>query len=674
MSEGMGPLRSMAPPGSSSGAASSEWLVEEDESTRKAVAARVRAAGDFALAIERTLKSFRQFGVRHRSSAGFTEDAVRKLAAYTAQYGELALSVVGSDLLDDGESVYSDPELRTSYPFLLFRDGVKRVIFEHGVELAEIATLCGILRDQSLLGTNVALEDDLVTLLWDADLPHVRYVVSESFKQDDDLDQEKKREQMIARIRSDALARELPSELSARFVRPPKEADRERATQDLDVASAWERGNEIAKDQAARDALVAQIDTDDTLLRKFLEIVFVEILAHQDEKIRADLIKLVRDFAVEATRRDRLAEAIGVLKALGELARSAGSQGRRVAQEILGMIATPELLAEVMNQLGIADEAGTEPLLTFLALIPAKESRAVVAHLSVVGQQARRRAVCQLLADRLGDDLAQVGEQVRDAHDELALDLVYLLKQSNSPRARVELLVALDHASSEVRRAAFDAIRIGARAEDPTVVGAALLALEDPDEEVRRAGLLTLPRTVDSDIARRLRTVIGRDAFDGWDYSDKRRAFLAYAAASGRRASKELLEALGARAVFSNDDLEDRRCCAALALASLGDDAHLPTLEAEAKRMFGSKRIKDACEAAANLLRFKRPVEVESAGPLVPREDVEVVATAHLPKPIWDSEALASANAASAMGLRPVASANAASATGLRPVQPGRPA
>ncbi|MBI2389479.1 MAG: hypothetical protein HYV09_07765 [Deltaproteobacteria bacterium] len=657
MSEGIGPRRSIAPPGAGTGpsAPGGDWLVEEDESTRKANLAKARLATDVAIGIERTLKSFRQFGVRHKTSLQFVDDAVKRLAAFAAEHGELALSVIGSDILFDGDSIYSDPELRTSYPFLLFRDGVQRVIFEPGVEQQEVVSFCTILRDQTLLGSNVALEDDLVTLLWDADLAHLRYVVSESFKQDEaDPEQEAKRERLVGQIRDDALAPALPADLSARFVRPPKEREMDRASRDLDVARAWERGNEIANDQQARAALVAQVDTDDTLLRKFLEIVFVEILSHRDPKVRGDLVKLVRDFAIEATRRDRLAEAIGVLKALGDLAKSAGNEGRRVAQEILAAIATPEFLAEVMNQLGIADEAGTEQLLTFLALIPPKESRALVPHLSSVGLSSRRRAVCQLLADRLGDDLAQIGEQIRDAEEGLALDLVYLLKQSPSARARVELLVALDHLAPSVRRAAYDAIRTGARPEDPTVVGASLLALEDQDEELRRVGLMSLPRAVDAEVARRLRTVISREAFDGWDYSDKRRAFLAYACASGKRAAKELVEVLGARAMFSSDDLEDRRCSAAFALAALGDEGHMPVLETEAKRMFGGKRLKEACEAAMSILKFKRPIEAESASvALAPQDDIDVLPTAHLPKPIWDEAATtATAVGAPAVGSR----------------------
>lgn len=616
-----------------------EWLVEEDENTRKANQARAKLASDVAVAFERALKSFRQFGVRHKTSQGFVDDAVKRLGLYAAEHGELALSVIGSDLLHEGESIYSDPELRTSYPFLLFRDGVQRIIFEPGVDQQEVASLCGILRDQSSLGASIALEDDLVTLLWDADLPHIRYLVSESFKQDDtDAEQDEKRERLIAQLKEDASAARLTPELSARFVRPPKERELDRANRDLDVAQAWERGNEIASNKAARDALVQQIDTDETLLRKFLEIIFLEILNHKDPKVRADLIKLVRDFAVESARRDRLGEAIGVLKALGDLAKGAGAEGKKVAQEILGAIATPEFLAEVMNQLSLADEAGTEQLLTFLALIPARESRALVPHLSSVGSSSRRRAVCQLLADRLGDDLAQVGEQIRDAEEGLALDLVFLLKQSPSPRARVELLVALDHVAAAVRRAAFDCIRAGAKPEDPSVIGAALLAIEDSDQDLRRVGLLSLPRVLDADIARRLRTIISRDAFDGWDYSDKRRAFLAYATASGRRSAKELLEVLGTRAMFSSDDLDDRRCSAAFALAALGDEAHLPVLEAEAKRVFGGKRLKEACEAAMAILKFKKPVETETAAaPLAPREDIEVIPVAHLPKPIWEA-------------------------------------
>lgn len=632
------PKRSIAPQ-----APGGEWLVEEDESTRKAHQARAKAATDVAIAIERTLKSFRQFGIRHKTSRSFIDDTVKRLASFTEGYGELALSMIGSDVLFEGDSIYSDQELRTSYPFLLFRDGVQRVIFERGVEGDEVVALCTILRDQGLLGTMVALEDDLVTMLWDADLKHVRYVVSESFKnEDNDLEQEEKRKKLVSQLRDDAFAQALVPELSARFVRPPKERELDRAQRDLDVSAAWERGNQIASNESARKALISQVDSDDTLLRKFLEIVFLEILNHRDPKIRGDLVKLVRDFAVEATRRDRLAEAIGVLRALGALARMAGADGKKVAQEILGSIATPELLAEVMNQLAIADDSGTEHLLTFLALIPARESRALLKHLGVIELSPRRRAVCQLLADRLGDDLAQIGEQIRDADELLALDLIYLLKSSVSVRARIELLVALDHVSTSVRRAAYDVIRNASSPGDPTLIGASLLAVEDSDEDLRRVGLISLPRVLESEVARRLRTVIGRDAFDAWDYSDKRRAFLAYAAAAGPRAAKELIEVLATRALFSSDDLDDRRCSAAFAIASLGDDQYLPTLDTEARRMFGSKRIKEACEAAISILKFKRPIEVEAANVSLTVEDAsETIATAHLPKPIWDDAATA---------------------------------
>jgi hypothetical protein len=635
------PKRSIAPQGAP--APQGEWLVEEDENTRKAHQARAKAATDVTIAIERTLKSFRQFGIRHKTSRAFIEDTVKRLGVFAEGYGELSLSMIGSDVLFEGDSIYSDQELRTSYPFLLFRDGVQRVIFEPGVEYDEVTTFCTILRDQSLLGSAVAMEDDLVTMLWDADLRHVRYVVSESFKTEDvDQEQEEKRKQLIAQIKDDAMAPTLTPDLSARFVRPPKDREVDRAQRDLDVSTAWERGNQIANDQSARQALIAQVDTDETLLRKFLEIVFLEILGHKDPAIRADLIRLVRDFAIEASRRDRLGEAIGVLKALGDLARMAGGEGRKVAKEILGSIATPEFLAEVMNQLALADESGTEQLLTFLALIPPRESRALIKHLGVVEISSRRRAVCQLLADRLGDDLAQIGEQIRDADEGLALDLIYLLKQSTAPRARVELLVALDHVSSNVRRAAYDVIRTTAPVGDPTLIGASLLAIEDSDQDLRRVGLISLPRVLDSEVARRLRTVISRDSFDAWDYSDKRRAFLAYAVAAGRRASKELIEVLATRAMFSSDDLDDRRCSAAFALAALGDEQHLATLEAEAKRMFASKRIKEACENAMSILKFKRPVEQEAVTiALTEKEDIETIATAHLPKPIWDDRAMA---------------------------------
>jgi HEAT repeat protein len=631
----------MADPTRGSVRPGADWLVEEDAGTRKEAEARAKLASEAALAIERTLKSFRQFGVRHKTSQGFVADTVKRVGAFNGIAGELPLSVVGSDILYDGESIYSDPELRQSYPFLLFRDGVQRLIFEPGLEPDEVRGFCQVLRDQSLQGSRVSMEDDLVTLLWDADLAHVRYVVTESFRQEEGTDEAERAEQrrrLIAQIKTDAFAPAMSSELSARFVRPPKEREVERAKEDLAVAQAWEHGKQLLADEKARAALASEVDTDDVLLRKFLEIVFAEILGKKDPKTRNELVALVREFTVEAARRDRLVEAIGVLRALGELARLAGAEGRQVAQEILSAIATDEMLTELMHQLQIADEHGTEDLLTFLALMPPREARRLVPLLRQVELPQRRRAVCNLLADRLGDELAAVGEQLRGADEGLALDLVYLLRTSRSPRARVELLLALDNASNAVRLQGFDAIRAGGEPLDPILVGASLHAVEDSDPELRRLALLSLPRRLDSEVARRMREVIGRDGFDGWDYFDKRRAFLAFAAATGKRSARDLLEVLSTHALFSNDALEDRRCAAAFALASLGDESHLAVLEGEAKRMFAGKRVKEACEGAAAILKFKRPVEVEAEHSSTPihKDDLETIATSHLPRPIWD--------------------------------------
>src|SRR6202011_4411136 len=110
-----------------------EWLAEETDEARKLSEARAKLAADVAVALARPLKSFRQFGVRHKTSSGFVGDCTKRSNAFTEAHEELPLSIVGSDVLYDGESIYSDQELRTSYPFLLFRDGVQRVIFERGL-------------------------------------------------------------------------------------------------------------------------------------------------------------------------------------------------------------------------------------------------------------------------------------------------------------------------------------------------------------------------------------------------------------------------------------------------------------------------------------------------------------------------------------------------------------
>jgi HEAT repeat protein len=100
-------------------------------------------------------------------------DAVRtRMAGLWEGFQRLALHVEENEVLWEGMPVYRGETRSEDFAFLLYRDGVRELVFLPGFEDEELGVFLEILvRVQRLK----ADEDDLLTLLWDRDWQHLRY-------------------------------------------------------------------------------------------------------------------------------------------------------------------------------------------------------------------------------------------------------------------------------------------------------------------------------------------------------------------------------------------------------------------------------------------------------------------------------------------------------------------
>ncbi len=93
------------------------------------------------------------------------------------EYTELEIRVTESDLMWEGISVYSQPSKSESVAWVLFKDGVRSLALEQGVEEEEIVGLLEVIKQAQNLPKDAA--DDLLTLLWEQDFQKVRYTAVE---------------------------------------------------------------------------------------------------------------------------------------------------------------------------------------------------------------------------------------------------------------------------------------------------------------------------------------------------------------------------------------------------------------------------------------------------------------------------------------------------------------
>ena len=102
---------------------------------------------------------------------------VSRLDPFLKKYGNLRFYVDNDRLIFEDETVYQDDPKRDKLAFPLFRDGVQWIEFQEGIEIQEISDFVRVFNQYRLLHEEP--QGDLVTALWEKDLPHMRYAASD---------------------------------------------------------------------------------------------------------------------------------------------------------------------------------------------------------------------------------------------------------------------------------------------------------------------------------------------------------------------------------------------------------------------------------------------------------------------------------------------------------------
>jgi hypothetical protein len=140
--------------------------------------AAMRAAGVWIHQFARTLKTCRLYDASNPTVLKFRSELATTLHKVLEQHGPLRYRFTSDDVLFDDESLYPARSRDDNLALVFFRDGLRNLTLLPGIEPREVEVLLDAVLQVS--GQNFG-EDDLVTLLWEAALPHleVDYVPAE---------------------------------------------------------------------------------------------------------------------------------------------------------------------------------------------------------------------------------------------------------------------------------------------------------------------------------------------------------------------------------------------------------------------------------------------------------------------------------------------------------------
>lgn len=410
----------------------------------------------------------------------FLVEVRQRMETFLAAHTELGLVVHPWEILHAGEVVYSERDRERSLALKLYRDGVRRLTFTAGLDWEELSRFISVL---GVMFKGIRhQEEDFVTLLWKADLAHVKVESVAGFRPEDEFEQPlaKPGQRLAPANEAQAAIFDAPYEFDH-----PVPDFRERAQ------VLWRA---LSPEAIAR--LAAEESEEDTP-RQCLVLVRELIAGMRDLEDRLDvadilpLVREIRDFLSSSGRTDVLVDMAWMLRTRldGEARRdlligllderalttllSAGDDDRALRKAAACLL--PEHLEVVLRLAqgkGAASPVPVEGLTTLLESVGKGQEATLRAHLPRATGPLANVLLAALARLSPDEAAAAAGEVLAAGPEEAHGYAVAVLKaMPYGPRVGRALVQALSSTSEEVRLQALQILaRKGERRALPSLL------------------------------------------------------------------------------------------------------------------------------------------------------------------------------------------------------------
>ena len=499
-------------------------------------------------------------------------DALREL---WSDVDKLVVGVEEERLTVAGEEIYRAESRSDSLAFLFFKDGIREISFLPGIEEDELSRLLGVIqRARKSRGEG----DDLLTILWEADLTRFKYQAVDVLAEGVEMP-----------VAGDGGSTQQLQSALQRETAEEQDAANESAT-----AAKPERPKGAVNREDFNPTLYSLDPCEMETLRR-------EIQLEMARDLRGDVLSALLDRLEEPHNAERQSEILAVLRTLlpNFLSRGAIPAAARVLQELRALGGRAELFdpqrlqeaetivdrlssAQTMQELVHALEDGSiksnpaelSALLRHLkpgALAPILRASELTEIREL--QPVLREAVHGIAEKNPGAVAALLG----DADPIVLAGAARLAGRLKATETGPTLAGLMTHANADVRLAAVEAV---VELKASTAASALQALLGDPDRQVRITAARGLGRLRYRPAATRFRDVVTGKDIRNADLSEKIAFFESYGELAGDAELELMDKLLNGKGFLGRKEPAEIRACAALALGKVGTEQARRSLQA----------------------------------------------------------------------------------------------
>jgi HEAT repeat protein len=543
----------------------------------------VKAASVWLHVFARTLKTCRLYDAGNPTAVRFREELARALRQLLTEHGAVTYRFTADDVTCDGQSLYPARSREDNLAFAFYRDGVRGLTITPGAEPRE----CDALVDAVLGVTGQNLDgDDLVTLLWEANLRHVDvdYIPAEGETGTAEAAQAEEGALLPWPTAGGGEQEKSANEPSAG---PERSEDWSMGQLTEEVEATFAELDFMSQQEVPRFMQEFAAERQVPPATAALAVAHACLNADPDEDDRRETARFlprVLRAAIAAGAWADAREAVRLVRACG----SSEWSDERFSQEVLQPVSitrAAEMLdtqgpAALSEFIGLASELGPTAL-DWLTLT-----------LSECQSRMARQLVAEAIAVRAQEDPSRLAPWIADPRWYVVRNVVHILGWVGGPGVVPLLQNAVKYSDPRVTAEVVNALQ----AVEPRLARPVLIrALEGADSKLFCQVLQQLSAARDPAVARYVTAFIVQDRFLQRPVEERRAIYAAIASTGGDEIVAELEAAMNGGNWFDREQ-EVHRHAIARCLARIGTPKAVAALEAGAR----SRRapVRQACEAA----------------------------------------------------------------------------
>ena len=416
------------------------------EAPKEAVMAAKKVVTSLFLAV----KKFSLYPEDHNHCQSAMVRLQHDLETFLEKSGKLVLDIEKDQILFDDEVVHEGEAKEGDLAFALFRDAIYKLIFHKGVDSRQIDLFIRILNQHRTLPPEA--EGDIVTALWEAQLPHIQYQADDKILEADlDVD---------------------PSTLEEEGTR---ESDFYSTLEMLLDAEASPAGAHGDRDLPPLEPHVFQLTTEEAktlqeMVRRAEERdatqeildMLADILKDQkDEEYFDVVLEYMEEELQTALGRKNFPVALQILKRLLQirvLCKESASWALSRINKFFLRVCEPDFLTPLQEVWPTLSASEIGQLREFLLLLPPKAIGAIGVRLLETRSPAAQKMLSEVIILQASRDFRPLEKLLDTAEDNLVYCLVPLLGRMTDEHSSKALVHMIHYPSERVRKQALSAI------------------------------------------------------------------------------------------------------------------------------------------------------------------------------------------------------------------------